>query len=324
MWTGTAGEGRDIGNAHKKPHLHIEKVCPDGAYVDTIKGGVLNLPRIFTSYSSVGGVTMRCSDGTLLGTLGNEMGADVKCPGGFNGKRASAGHWVHGVTFGCNGGTDVSYGDAGGGEHACPPGYAISGISGQWNAAVGSIRYQCVPRTDDALLKCCTGVGANCREYTPKSGHCDAFMRSWCDKNPNDPKCSCLKSKLPLPHCIDIPCQQQGYKTQDADTGKCPPLTYFDCKQIVDIAESSNIDLANTGLALQCGNTSSSSSSSIIPVIPVIPSIFPPAGQKSIISGIDDRNVYIGGAGVLLCCCCFLFLGLLLLSGDDEADNDSY
>lgn len=126
--------------------------------------------------------------------------------------------------------------------------------------------------TDAQLLKCCKTPGATgCGDYTYGSPacsrivgdhcvknvgdsfcqqwcrnnteKCDAAVIAWCEKNPGDPYCSCIKSKagkIANPKCVDAKCVRYGYLTTNMERTACPNV--IDC--------SVRAKLINSGVSL--------------------------------------------------------------------------
>jgi hypothetical protein len=175
VWSGKRGAEGGIGNPNNDPNKRLSNTCPVGTFVNTIGG---------SGSDSVANISMRCSDGTSLGQMGpGSLTVSKNCPKGFYPKTTAAGFWVDGVTLGCIGDdkSNFTIGYVGGSAHTCPDGYGVTGMRGGWGSkAVGSIEYQCAPRTDDAIKTCCEGnTVINCREYSKDSEACKALE----DKN---------------------------------------------------------------------------------------------------------------------------------------------
>jgi len=76
----------------------------------------------------------------------------------------------------------------------------------------------------------------------PKNhGKCDVSMVEFCNLDPGNPYCSCLKSKQPVPSCLDKQCQDTGYKTytMNTQTEHCPSV--IQCNQTIKTIGSGNI-----------------------------------------------------------------------------------
>lgn len=69
-----------------------------------------------------------------------------------------------------------------------------------------------------------------CKEWCKNNSEfCDASVMQYCEKNPNDPYCSCINSpanKLGLanPKCVDAKCIRGGYLTTNMIKTPCPTI----------------------------------------------------------------------------------------------------
>jgi hypothetical protein len=90
-------------------------------------------------------------------------------------------------------------------------------------------------------------------------GVCDGAMKVWCDKNPGDPLCTCIKSPLQNPQfginpkCNDRKCIDSGYVTQNMRNTSCPDIT--NCAVQAKIINS-GIQMAGVTIDQNCGSRS--------------------------------------------------------------------
>lgn len=81
--------------------------------------------------------------------------------------------------------------------------------------------------TPQGIADGCMGIGdPNSWKYQPGSGDCDSFMvRTYCQQNPSDPRCSCVTSEMSCPNKFDQNCiKNNGYRTNDMKTVTCPDV----------------------------------------------------------------------------------------------------
>ena len=131
----------------------------------------------------------------------------------------------------------------------------------------------------DFQLKCCKGEESayKCGEFTPGSGKCansmsnycsadklnEPLCQSWCKQNPTlcdpraiefcnanptDPFCTCLKSPAAIkgvinPRCVDRKCLDTGYMTSGMQQTQCPSMV--DCS-VQAVLNNSGVILSNT------------------------------------------------------------------------------
>lgn len=118
-----------------------------------------------------------------------------------------------------------------------------------------SILTQCDP---SKRLLCCRADSsvnkASCGPYwgpDNPSGDCDAIMQTFCNNNPTDPDCACLKSEFTPAKCIDKRCAQtDAFKTYDMIHFKCAG-NYLTCIQWEDIEGKDNV-INNTQMEQEC------------------------------------------------------------------------
>ncbi len=134
--------------------------------------------------------------------------------------------------------------------------------AGGFNDATSSISVTALPPTLDFQAGCCRGTNdaGQCGKYVPgsaacnttlsqycstnmgtaacqqycraNSAVCDSYVASYCDKNPTDPYCACIKSPAQVkniynPKCADSKCLNTGYLTTAMQNSNCPSIV--DC-----------------------------------------------------------------------------------------------
>lgn len=113
--------------------------------------------------------------------------------------------------------------------------------------------------TDDGIANGCMGLGdPNWRLYQPQSADCDKFMvQNFCQKNPSDPRCSCVSSEMTCPNKFDKSCiSQNGYRTNDMMKAACPNI--MNCVQYLALSPGAQQLATNT--EQNCSTNSSNSS----------------------------------------------------------------
>lgn len=100
-----------------------------------------------------------------------------------------------------------------------------------------------------------------CRQWCKQKsdsgdGVCDGAVSAWCDSNPSDPYCACIKSPLMdpkfgiNPKCNDRKCIDTGYITQNMKNTNCPDITNCDVQTKM---LNSGVQLAGVTVNQNCG-----------------------------------------------------------------------
>lgn len=252
--TGSVGNREDaayIGNP----------TCPDGEYVSRIFGGAGRyLDRICAT----------CSDGTELGCIGNtDKETNYSYNGPFQSIWGNAGRWVDSV-FGSGGDGGGPYG------LGCPDEHVIVGIHGSSGDIVNEMGFTCgvdkntycLNHVDEAVCTkiskevlnkaCAKNMGTLCRDRRNELN--ESVVQTFCDKNPNDPMCSCYK-KAPdyipaelrgLPSCWNDTCATKGFIPVNM-RGPCPSMVI--CQQNLPTGGDSNV-LSKNLLVQSCSSAS--------------------------------------------------------------------
>jgi len=154
---------------------------------------------------------------------------------------------------------------------------------------------------------------------TAKTAKCDSIMGNYCEANPSDIKCACLKpvknpGGMGRPECTDPTCVSTvaAYKSSDMRKDTCPSV----CVQLVQIANSSDIGLNQAQLSQVCpGATLPSSGGSNPPPNTTNPGGSTPPSNTP--GGIANQMVIVlAVAGVFV-----LAVAAVLLADDDEASS---
>lgn len=166
------------------------------------------------------------------------------------------------------------------------------------------VEYDCKPgycagssKCGDLMLKSC-GAGEkflddkSCKSWCiAHPGKCDRAAAEYCDREPGDPFCACLKSpaatggggSLALPSCFDGKCIASGYKLQTMLNPNCPAV----CQQAINCyqqtAGSCHIDQAM--FDLHCGDKPSP--------VPPKPEPEPPKPDNKLLEFIRKYSVAI-------------------------------
>jgi hypothetical protein len=101
--------------------------------------------------------------------------------------------------------------------------------------------------TDSGIADGCMGIGdENGRLYQPQSAECDRFMvQNFCQKNPADPRCSCVISEMTCPNKFDKSCiSKNGYRTNDMMKAACPNV--MNCVQYLALSPGAQQLATNT------------------------------------------------------------------------------
>lgn len=101
--------------------------------------------------------------------------------------------------------------------------------------------------TDSGIADGCMGLGdPGWRLYQPQSADCDKFMvQNFCQKNPTDPRCSCISSEMTCPNKFDKSCiSKNGYRTQDMMKAACPNV--MNCVQYLALSPGAQQLATNT------------------------------------------------------------------------------
>lgn len=110
---------------------------------------------------------------------------------------------------------------------------------------------------------CTANIGdPRCRDWCSNlaaagDGTCDNAVRAWCELNPADKYCACIKSPLQNPKlginpkCNDAKCLAGGYLTQNMKMTACPDIT--DCSILIPMSNS-GVQLAGVNVTQTCGN----------------------------------------------------------------------
>lgn len=130
---------------------------------------------------------------------------------------------------------------------------------------LASVKAACENNT--FALDCCrqrndiTGVSKEtCNHFWGGVGDgstCDVLMTKFCDKNPDDISCACLKSKLPLPYCIDNKCanEVQAFRSsiqrKEFSVNKCQNLDIQICNNYFEAKENGTSQI-NPKMDLTC------------------------------------------------------------------------
>jgi hypothetical protein len=152
---------------------------------------------------------------------------------------------------------------------------------------IAGMRVTWVEPSDSVKLACCSGERANCGALDPNGAMCKSFWQSYCTgdrmknascrkwanenrdlatpavmefcrKNPTDPFCTCINSKVNgsglgvNPACIDAACIQTGFKTSNMMT-PCPPI--YNCEQVNNITNMGVQISSTANTELNCGGT---------------------------------------------------------------------
>jgi len=122
----------------------------------------------------------------------------------------------------------------------------------QPGAARATIQNYCVNNIGDPRCRAwCSNVAA------AGDGTCDTAVRAWCELNPADQYCACIKSPLQNPKlgvnpkCNDAKCLAGGYLTQNMMMTACPDIT--DCSILIPMSNS-GVQLAGVNVTQTCGN----------------------------------------------------------------------
>jgi hypothetical protein len=122
----------------------------------------------------------------------------------------------------------------------------VTGLSGVYGEAVTTMNKYCGDFTqaqtglysDTGKVNCCMGLynSGNCPSgFSPQSSPCDQFMTQWCQKNPTNPKCSCIMSEMTCPNKFDTGCiQKNGYQTNGMKNTPCPSV--MNCTQFLALS----------------------------------------------------------------------------------------
>lgn len=107
---------------------------------------------------------------------------------------------------------------------------------------------------------CSNNLGsAACKTWCRNNpGTCDAAVIKFCDANPADPYCSCIKSPATQikgsinPKCIDRKCLDTGYLTANMRDTPCPSV--INCDMQVDMRNSGLTLSSQVPLQQNCGD----------------------------------------------------------------------
>ncbi len=166
-----------------------------------------------------------------------------------------------------------------------------SGINGTWDYASAKsygpgvyvashpIGAMVVNKNEDwnkFVWQCCKGINGeysseeSCRglwrtNSEQKTGSCDNLMLNYCEKNPEDELCSCVKqvdtsdmdylskAMAEMPLCYSRQCVLKGYKPSTSAKYECPPLHV--CVQDMSTVGASNL-LQDNVIMQDCSSTS--------------------------------------------------------------------
>ena len=123
---------------------------------------------------------------------------------------------------------------------------------------------------EDAKNKYCNNpanIGTTlCKDWITTAGvlesqnvNFDSAVMSYCDSNPDDSICTCIKSPFAKlndnskanPYCWDGACQLSGYPTSGMRNQSCPDIV--DCSIVFDLDANEAI-LENVKIQQECGN----------------------------------------------------------------------
>jgi len=197
-----------------------------------------------------------------------------------------------------------------------------------------SSAYQCgkyVPGsatcTDSMTQWCSTHMSdPKCKSWcTNNTAICDPFAQTYCDQNPTDPYCACIKSPAKgiggvNPKCIDAACLAGGYLTTAMKNTNCPSI--IDCS-IKTTLENTGIIFSNTTPIQQnCGNTTVVAPPGTTVVVPPnnptttntvtnVTNVTNTPGKLSVISNYVHDHMWILLAFIFL-----VFIAILLFTDD--------
>lgn len=97
----------------------------------------------------------------------------------------------------------------------------------------------------------------------------DNAATKYCSFNPTSPFCTCLSSKMPQAHCLDVGCAN-SIVAYPSSTSPCPTLTYYDCKQALDVSSSDNINIDKSQFKQMCGNVINESDNTMLYIITLV------------------------------------------------------
>lgn len=103
-----------------------------------------------------------------------------------------------------------------------------------------------------------TCVSRACQKWCDEHrGECDQTMIQFCDANPGNPLCTCIKSPAQTklignPLCFDQKCQTTGYATKNMKESPCP--SYIDCSIQANLINSGVSISQGMNIDQNCGN----------------------------------------------------------------------
>lgn len=168
----------------------------------------------------------------------------------------------------------------------------------------------------DCCLERNGATPGECGKYwgSTNDGRCDALVRNYCADNPESIHCGCITSEnegVYYPQCLDKRCtNSRAYKPanirRQIEDKPCE-LNYIDCSQVINTADSTNVQL-EARFQQQCNigdNTPSGGSSSTNPTNPTNPTNIPSGGSSG--TGSDPSN------GTDSSMIMYIILGVILL-----------
>lgn len=114
---------------------------------------------------------------------------------------------------------------------------------------------------DPVATQACTDIG-----YVPSHAKCDDWMQAYCDKNPKDPACPCLKTDILMPQCFNLRCANnpRAYKNSEM-IGGCENMQYVDCRQEIKVGSAESVDFDRVTFNQVCGNKTGGETEPTIP-----------------------------------------------------------
>lgn len=93
---------------------------------------------------------------------------------------------------------------------------------------------------------------------------CDRAVLSYCELNPNDQYCSCIKSIAAVkgvinPKCVDAACLRTGYLTTNMQSTQCP--TVINCEINATLVNSGMSVYTSIPIEQNCGGSNNGSGS---------------------------------------------------------------
>ena len=188
--------------------------------------------------------------------------------------------------------------------------------SGGFNDTISSIQVISLPPTLDFQAGCCRGTNdaSQCGKYIPgsaacnttlsqycannmntaacqqycraNSAVCDSYVATYCDRNPSDPYCACIKSPAQVknivnPKCADGKCLSTGYLTTAMQNSNCPSIV--DCSIQTSLQNNGVLLSYSVPVAQNCGAPPTTP--------PVKPPVKPPVTTPPVTTPITGTGV---------------------------------